>query len=94
MSTQKIENNYSDDARLTILENSVKNINDTLIRFEKRFDQLDAKLERIDAKFDRIDAKFERINDAMKSDLRWTFTVFSGLILGLAGVMAHGFHWF
>lgn len=45
MSTQKIKDHYSDDVRLALLEQSVNNINDTLIRFEKRFDQLDSKID-------------------------------------------------
>lgn len=43
MSTQKIKDTYSDDVRLALLEQSINNINETLIRFEKRFDQIDAK---------------------------------------------------
>ena len=45
MTTQKIKDNYSDEVRLALLEQSINNINDTLIRFEKRFDQLDMKID-------------------------------------------------
>lgn len=45
MTTQKIKDNYSDDVRLALLEQSINNINDTLIRFEKRFDELDTKID-------------------------------------------------
>lgn len=45
MSSQKIKDVYSDDVRLALLEQSVNNINDTLNRFEKRFDQLDSKID-------------------------------------------------
>ena len=79
MSTQNIKDHYSDDVRLALLEQSVNNINDTLVRFEKRFD--------------RIDDQFEAIKDNMKSDFRWLVTIFGSLILGLSGIMAHGFHW-
>jgi hypothetical protein len=45
MSTQRIKDSYSDDVRLALLEQSINNINDTLVRFEKRFDQLDSKVD-------------------------------------------------
>ena len=45
MTAQKIKESYSDDVRLALLEQSVNNINDTLVRFEKRFDQLDSKID-------------------------------------------------
>lgn len=52
MSTQKIKDSYSDDVRLALLEQSITNINDTLVRFEKRFDQIDAKFDKLDTKID------------------------------------------
>ena len=79
MSTQKIKDHYSDDVRLALLEQSITNINDTLVRFEKRFDS--------------IDNEFKGIRNEMKSDFRWLVTIFGGLLLGLCGIMAHGFHW-
>ena len=45
MTTKKIKDHYSDDVRLALLEQSINNINDTLVRFEKRFDHLDSKIE-------------------------------------------------
>lgn len=44
MST-KIKDSYSDETRIALLEQSINNINNTLNRFEKRFDQLDAKID-------------------------------------------------
>lgn len=44
MST-KIKDNYSDETRIALLEQSITNINDTLVRLEKRFDQLDYKID-------------------------------------------------
>lgn len=87
MSSQKIKDNYSDDVRLALLEQSINNINDTLVRFEKRFDH-------IDNEFKGICDEFKVIRDEMKSDFRWLVTIFGGLMLGLTGIMAHGFHWF
>ena len=80
MTTQKLKNTYSDDVRLALLEQSINNINDTLVRFEKRFDN--------------NDNEFKSIQLEMRSDFRWLVSIFSGLMLSLAGIMAHGFHWF
>jgi hypothetical protein len=45
MSTEKIKSTYNDDVRLALLEQSINNINDTLVRFEKRFDQIDSRMD-------------------------------------------------
>jgi hypothetical protein len=54
MSTQKIKDSYSDDVRLALLEQSITNINDTLVRFEKRFDKIDANISDMRSHFDRL----------------------------------------
>lgn len=72
MSAEKIIQDFSNERRLTILEESINNINNTLVRFEKRFDQ-------IDAKFEKIDSKFERLESENKTHFRWVI----GSILGL-----------
>jgi len=74
MKPEKINNNYSDDVRLALLEQAISNINNTLIRFEKRFDQ-------IDAQFDKIDDKFEKIRSESLSHHKWTLGLISGLYL-------------
>ena len=67
MTTKKIKDNYSDDVRLALLEQSINNINDTMVRFEKKFDQIDFRLNKIDERFDKIedkfDEKFDRIDN-------------------------------
>lgn len=96
MASEKIKNGYSDDVRLALLEQSINNINNTLIRFEKRFDQIDSrfdhvesKLFSIESKFDykltSIDSKFESRFDKMESNnrsyFRWTMGLISGIYL-------------
>lgn len=44
MAKEKITDHYSPDVRLALLEQSINNINNTLIRFEKRFDQIDSEI--------------------------------------------------
>ncbi len=54
ITTQKIKDTYSDDVRLALLEQSINNINNTLIRFEKRFDQIDLNIKEMRTHFDRL----------------------------------------
>jgi len=57
-------------------------------------------LERMDGRMDRIDQRLDMLWGAQRSDFRWllgmmvagTGTILASL-LGLLGVMAHGFHW-
>jgi hypothetical protein len=65
MSTQKIKDHYTYDVRLALLEQSITNFNDTLVRFEKRFDQ--------------IDTKFDRLQSEGRSHHKWTLGLISGL---------------
>jgi len=97
MTTEKIKDHYSDDVRLALLEQSINNINNTLVRFEKRFDNIDSELREIRNEFSGelkgVRGEFKSIRSEMKSDFRWIVTIFGGLMLGLAGIMTHGFHW-
>jgi len=83
MSTEKIKPIHSEETRLALLEQSINTINDTLVRFEKRFDN-------VDSKFQKIDDKLDSIKKELKSDFRWLLTIISGI----GAIMAHGFHWF
>lgn len=65
MTAQKIKESYSDDVRLALLEQSINNINDTLNRFEKRFDQMDI--------------KFNQLQSEGRSHHKWTLGLISGL---------------
>ncbi len=65
MTTQKIKDHYSDDVRLALLEQSINNINDTLIRFEKRFDH--------------IGGRFDQLQAEGRSHHKWTLGLISGL---------------
>ncbi len=75
------------ESRVLLLEHIAGDINKSLDRIEKRFDK-------IDARFDKIDEKFDKMDERMRSDFRWLVTIFGSLMLGLMGIMAHGFHWF
>lgn len=67
MSTQKIKDHCSEDARLVLIQQSITNINDTLVRFEKRFNQ--------------IDTNFNRLQSQGHYNYQWTLGLISGLYL-------------
>jgi len=58
------------DTRVALLEASISNINDTLNRFEK--------------KFDRMDDKLEGIKKEMRMDFRFIITAICGLAAVMA----------
>ncbi len=67
--TKKADDNISQypnsiDTRVALLEASISHINDTLMRFEKRFD--------------KIDGQFNEIRKDMKYDFRFIVGCFCG----------------
>ncbi len=81
MTTQKIKDTYSDDVRLALLEQSINNINSTLVRFEKRFDQIDEKFDRANSNIRDMRTHFDTKID---SNHKWTLGLISGLYLLLS----------
>ena len=75
------------DTRVALLEQSIKSINQTLIRIETEMKDF-----RKEIKFDMTELRndVKETRREMKNDFRWLLTI----IAGLAGIMAHGFHWF
>ena len=71
---------HNEDTRIALLEQSIGHINETLIRFEKRFD--------------KIDGKFDKIDDTIWKNFFWTLAAFVATITSLLAVMARGFHWY
>ncbi|GBQ64851.1 hypothetical protein AA103196_0988 [Ameyamaea chiangmaiensis NBRC 103196] len=67
-------------ARVAVLEQIAKDTKAPLDRIEKRMD-------RIDTRFDKFDERHDR-------DFRLTFGALITTALGLAALMAKGFHWF
>ncbi len=94
MTAEKINIGSSDETRITVLEISINNINNSLLRFEKRFDQIDAKFDKIEQKFeqkfDRFEQRFDRIDAESKTHHRWTmggiFGLYAIVISSLVGV--------
>ena len=68
------------ETRVALLEMSIANINQTLIRIESK----------MDSQIIEIKNEIKEIRKDMKSDFRLILTI----IAALGGIMAHGFHWF
>jgi uncharacterized coiled-coil protein SlyX len=81
------------EVRVALLEQSIGHINETLIRFEKRFDSIESRFDKVDDKFDKMDQKFEAKFDKLESKLDKHFYWTLGALVCMASVMAHGFHW-
>jgi hypothetical protein len=81
------------EARIAVLEQIARTTAAALER-------MDGRMDRIDGRMDRIDQRLDMLWGAQRSDFRWllgmmvagTGTILAS-ILGLLGVMAHGFHW-
>lgn len=74
------------EARVAVLEQIAKSTEASLARIESRFD-------RIDSKFDAVNGKFDTVTTRHDKDFRITFGAVITVALGLAGLMAKGFHW-
>lgn len=88
MNKEENVHNYpnSIDTRVALLEMSIMNINETLKEIKSEIKDI-----RLDAKEMRIEMKngFSDITKELKLDFRWLLAI----IVGLGGIMAHGFHW-
>jgi hypothetical protein len=79
------------------LDTGLTQANDRMDRIERR---LDTGLTHADSRMDRIDRQLDMLWGEQHSDFRWLLGIMiagTGTILacmlGLLGVMAHGFHW-
>lgn len=59
------------DTKVALLEQSIGHINETLLRFEKRFDNIDAQFDKLERKFDdkidRLDEKLDKKVDDLET---------------------------
>jgi len=90
---------------VTILEQIARSTVATLERIEHRFDAIDLRFDAIERRLETIDHRFEAVDRRMDEgfreqrnihdrDFRLTWAGIIALALGLAALMAHGFHWF
>lgn len=98
----------SNDVRIAILETHMSNIQSTVVAIREDTQTLrqemkastdalrqemkasrDAFRQEMKDLSDRMDQRFSVINNRLWSNFMWLM----GLIIGLSGLMAHGFHW-
>lgn len=82
----KDEKNIHRDTQIALLEQSIGHINETLIRFEKRFDSLDNRLEEFNKDMKQ---GFKDINNRLWTNFFWMIGGFSGIL----GIVAHALRW-
>lgn len=84
-------NDMSLETRVAVLENAITYIKDGIQRIESRNDRIDTRIDMMDKKFD---SRLDNLDRKLTNDFRWLLALILGLSGGLAGIMAHGFHWF
>ncbi|HEY1934238.1 MAG TPA: hypothetical protein VGG99_19695 [Acetobacteraceae bacterium] len=52
------------------------------------------RFEEVTRRFDAVDRRFDSMRDAMERNFRLLFGIIITVALGLAALMAKGFHWF
>jgi uncharacterized coiled-coil protein SlyX len=97
MKPAKNEARMSNEARLAVVETTILNINSTLLDLKqdmkRGFDRIDTKFEAVDKKFEAMDRKFDTRFDRLENRLWSNFFWLMGMIIGLAGLIAHTQHW-
>lgn len=64
------------------------------------FDRVDRRFEQVDRRFQQLERRLEQIATEHHADFRWLvgimlagFGTLIGMMAGMLGAMAHGFHW-
>ena len=90
MIPKKHEKPMSNDTRIAVLETTILNINSTMLDIKQEIKHLSAKMEnKFDSLEKKMDSKFDAINSRLWSNFLWLM----GMIIGLAGLIAHTQHW-
>lgn len=95
----------TDEARIMLLEQKNNDFHQALIRIEKRFDQIDKKFDhldsrfetlerKIDSRFNAVDSRIEKLDSRIDSNFKWLLGFMIPSLLGVLGIVAHGFKWF
>jgi hypothetical protein len=97
MKLVKKEARMSTDARLAVLETTLLDLRQDI---KRGFDKIEAKFRSVDERFNRmessIDSRFNRVDDCfnhIKNRMWSNFLWLMGMIVGLAGLIAHTQHW-
>ncbi len=80
-------NPMKDDTRLALLEQTVGNINETMLRLERK---MDLGFEKVDKRFDNIDKDIREIRSLSWSHFKWMMSAVLGLFGTIATVIVKG----
>lgn len=72
------------------LDSSILQMNQTLLRFEARFDKLDNEIKEV---YKELKKDVNDVQKELKSEIRNNFFWTLGVIGAVLAVVAHGFHW-
>jgi len=86
------------EIRVALVEMVIINLNQTLIRLEKKMDDgfngIRMEISGVKGEINEVSKglkeEFAELRREMKNDFRWILTIFAGF----GAIMAHGFHWF
>lgn len=82
------------ESRLDRVDDRLARIDNGLSRVETQLAVVDTKITVLEATTTRLDAAVVRLESNSRIDFRLTFGAIIATALGLAGMMAKGFHWF
>jgi len=84
-----------EEYRLGLLENKVDDIGLTLKEIKIELKEIRSDMTNgFSSVQSDMNKGFTDIRKEMKSDFRWMLSIVAGLFATLAGIVAHGFHWF
>jgi hypothetical protein len=90
MHPKKHEAHMSNDARIAVVETTILNINSVMLDIKNKLNTLESKIDtKIDALENKMDSKFDSLQNRLWSNFLWTM----GMMIGLAGLIAHTQHW-
>jgi hypothetical protein len=78
------------EARVAVLEANIGNLRDDMSEIRKDVREIRSDLASTHTEFHR---ELGGLRSEMSTQFRWTIGILGGLIIGLAGLMAKGFHW-
>lgn len=78
------------DIDFALLKKDYEHLNDKIDRVDQKVDRVE---QRVDKLSDKLDRFIEKVDDRMERDFRLTFGALITVALGLAAMMAKGFHW-
>lgn len=78
--------NYTNETRFALMEQSIQHMTQTLQRFEGRFDK-------IDQQFEKVDREIKEVQKELKGEIRSNFFWTLGALAAILGLVAHALKW-